>query len=162
LRNRAPKEISIRNLANIIEARIKEIIELVHSEIISSGYGKKLAAGIVITGGGSQLQHLQQLCEYMTGMDARIGYPNEHLGKSKVESVKSPMYATSVGLVLAGFTAIDERENKYAEKLALSKNESIPEEKPGKKNAGTTFFNDLTKKMKGIIMDDYDDNKTGY
>jgi len=162
LRNRAPKEISIRNLANIIEARIKEIIELVHSEIISSGYGKKLAAGIVITGGGSQLQHLQQLCEYMTGMDARIGYPNEHLGKSKVESVKSPMYATSVGLVLAGFTAIDERENKYAEKLALSKNESIPEEKPVKKNAGTAFFNDLTKKMRGIIMDDYDDNKTGY
>ncbi len=162
LRNRAPKEISIRNLANIIEARIKEIIELVHSEIISSGYGKKLAAGIVITGGGSQLQHLQQLCEYMTGMDARIGYPNEHLGKSKVESVKSPMYATSVGLVLAGFTAIDERENKYAEKLALSKNESIPEEEPVKKNAGTAFFNDLTKKMRGIIMDDYDDNKTGY
>ena len=162
LRNKEPKEISIRNLANIIEARIKEIIELVHAEIIGSGYGKKLAAGIVITGGGSQLQHLQQLCEYMTGMDARIGYPNEHLGKSKVESVKSPMYATSVGLVLAGFTAIDERENKYAEKLALSKNESIPEEKPVKKNAGITFFSDLTKKMRGIIMDDYDENKTGY
>ena len=162
LRNKEPKEISIRNLANIIEARIKEIIELVHAEIIGSGYGKKLTAGIVITGGGSQLQHLQQLCEYMTGMDARIGYPNEHLGKSKVESVKSPMYATSVGLVLAGFTAIDERENKYAEKLALSKNESIPEEKPVKKNAGITFFSDLTKKMRGIIMDDYDENKTGY
>jgi cell division protein FtsA len=162
LRNRAPKEISVRNLANIIEARIKEIIELVHSEIISSGYAKKLAAGIVITGGGSQLQHLQSLCEYMTGMDARIGYPNEHLGKSKVESVKSPMYATSVGLVLAGFTAIDERENKYAEKAAMHQSDSTLQTKESKKSAGTSFFNDLTKKMKGFMIDDFEDNKTGY
>jgi cell division protein FtsA len=105
LRNRAPKEISIKNLSHIIEARMQEIIELVHSEIITSGYQNKLAGGIVVTGGGSQLQSIKQLFEYMTGLDARVGYPNEHLGKSKVEAVKTPMYATSVGLVLSGFRA---------------------------------------------------------
>src|SRR5690606_33877714 len=83
LRNRAPKEISVRNLANIIEARMEEIIELVHAEIISSGYEGRLAAGLVITGGGSQLHSVRQLFEYMTGVETRIGYPNEHLGKSK-------------------------------------------------------------------------------
>ena len=117
LRNRAPKEISLKNLAHIIEARMEEIIELVHTEIITSGYENRLAGGIVITGGGSQLHNVKQLFEYMTGMDARIGYPNEHLGKSKIEAVKSPMFATTVGLVLSGFRAIDERENQvYAGK----------------------------------------------
>jgi len=100
LRNRPPKEISIKNLAHVIEARMEEIIELVHTEIITSGFHKKLAAGIVVTGGGSQLTNLSQLFEYMTGLDTRIGYPNEHLGKSKVDSAKIPMYATTVGLVL--------------------------------------------------------------
>ena len=59
-RNRPAKEISIKNLAHIIEARMEEIIEMVHTEIISSGYHKKLAAGIVVTGGGSQLNNLKQ------------------------------------------------------------------------------------------------------
>ena len=83
LRNRAPKEISLKNLAHIIEARMEEIIGLVNSEIIQSGLEGRLAGGIVLTGGGSQLQSIKQLFEYMTGMDARIGYPNEHLGKGR-------------------------------------------------------------------------------
>jgi cell division protein FtsA len=112
-----PKEISIKNLSHIIEARMEEIIELVHSEVITSRISRsKLAGGIVITGGGSQLARcMKQLFEYMTGLDARVGYPNEHLGKSKVEVVKTPMYATAVGLVLSGFRALDERENRYME-----------------------------------------------
>ena len=73
LRNRPPKEISIKNLAHIIEARMEEIIEMVHTEIITSGFENKLAGGLVLTGGGSQLQNVKQLFEYMTGMDARIG-----------------------------------------------------------------------------------------
>ncbi|HHL52252.1 MAG TPA: cell division protein FtsA, partial [Flammeovirgaceae bacterium] len=85
LRNRPPKEISVKNLASIIEARMEEIIELVHAEIISAGYEGKLSGGIVLTGGGAQLSCVKQLVEYVTGMDARIGYPNEHLGKSSGE-----------------------------------------------------------------------------
>ena len=152
LRNRPPKEISIRNLAHIIEARMEEIIELVHAEIITSDYGNKMAGGLVITGGGSQLACVKQLFEYMTGMDARVGYPNEHLGKSKIEAVKSPMYATTIGLVLSGFMAIDERENQYAE------NQSVGirgESKPPKK--GSEFFKGLMDKTKGLLMDDFND-----
>ena len=100
---------------HIIEARMQEIIELVHNEIIKSGYVNKLVGGIVVTGGGSQLRNCQKLFQYMTGMDTRTGYPNEYLGKSKIETAKSPMYATTVGLVLAGFRALDYRNEKYVE-----------------------------------------------
>tara|TARA_R110001592_G_scaffold29525_6_gene107045 strand:- start:1547 stop:2854 length:1308 start_codon:yes stop_codon:yes gene_type:complete len=157
LRNRPPKEISIRNLANIIEARMEEIIELVHAEIITSGYAAKLAGGIVITGGGSQLGYVKQLFEYMTGMDARIGYPNEHLGKSKVEAIKSPMYATTVGLVLSGFRAIDERENRYMENQVASGKKTM---KSAKKSSD--FFKGLIDKTKGLLMDDFQDKGGEY
>ncbi len=106
LRGREPKEISVKNLANIIQARMEEIIESVYIEIKNSGYEKKLIAGIVITGGGSQLKHINQLVEYVTGLDARIGYPNEHLGPGHDE-IKSPLYSTAVGLVLKGLQEAD-------------------------------------------------------
>jgi len=154
LRNRPPKEISIRNLAHIIEARMSEIIELVHAEIIVSGYDNKLTGGIVITGGGSQLSCLQQLFEYMTGMDVRLGHPNEHLGKCKIEAVKSPMYATAVGLVLSGFRAIDERENRYNEaRISTGKAGYI---KAG--DRGGSFFQNILNRTKGLLIDDLDDN----
>jgi cell division protein FtsA len=154
LRNRPPKEISIKNLAHVIQARMEEIIEMVHGEIIHSGYQNKLSGGIVITGGGSQLQFVKQLFEYMIGMDARIGYPNEHLGKSKMEIVKSPMYATGVGLVLGGFRSLDDRENKYME---VSK-EGKPERKD---NDGGKFFKKIIDRTKNLLIDDMDD-KTDY
>src|SRR5690554_400974 len=103
LRGREPKEISLKNLSKIIHARVIEIIEQAYMEIKNYGHEeqkKKLIAGIVLTGGGAQLQHIKQLVEYTTGMDTRIGYPNEHLaGDSDVETT-SLMYATAVGLVL--------------------------------------------------------------
>ena len=153
LRDRAPKEISLKNLSHIIEARMQEIIELVHTEIITSSFQTKLAGGIVITGGGSQLQGLQQLFEYMTGMDARIGYPNEHLGKSKIEAVKTPMYATAVGLVLSGFRAIDERENRYMEKSEHFQG------KREKRDRGGDIFRKIIDKTKGLLIDDIDNRR---
>lgn len=154
LRNRAPKEIAIKNLAHIIEARMEEIVELAHSEIITSGYDGKLAGGIVITGGGSQLNSLKQLVEYMSGMDARVGYPNEHLGKSKLDMMKSPMFATSVGLVLSGFRALDERENRYNEVTTVNK--SIVASGDKKEGRGGDFFNKILTKTKGLLIDDLD------
>lgn len=152
LRNRPPKEISIKNLAHIIEARMQEIIEIVHSEIITSGYENKLAGGIVITGGGAQLQNLKQLVEYMTGMDARVGYPNEHLGKSKIETVKSPMFATTVGLVLCGFRSLDERENRYN----AAKEHAGLFHRGDKKERGKDIFKRIIDKTKGLLIDDID------
>src|SRR5690554_1398002 len=103
LRGREFKEISLKNLSKIIHARVIEIVEQAYMEIKNYGHEeqkKKLIAGIVLTGGGAQLQHIKQLVEYITGMDTRIGYPNEHLAGDSDAETTSPMYATAVGLVL--------------------------------------------------------------
>ena len=107
LRGRPPKEITLKNLASIIQARMEEIIDQVFFEIKNSGFEKKLIAGIVMTGGGSQLKHIDQLAEFTTGMATRIGYPNEHLAKDVVEEMASPMYATGIGLVIEGIIRFD-------------------------------------------------------
>ncbi len=107
LRGRPPKEITLKNLASIIQARMEEIIEQVYFEIKNSGFEKKLIAGIVLTGGGAQLKHIDQLCEFTTGMATRIGYPNEHLAKDSADEMASPMYATGVGLVIEGIERFD-------------------------------------------------------
>ena len=104
LRGRDPKEISLKTLSKIINARVVEIIEQVFLEIKNYGHNeqkKKLIAGIVLTGGGSQLKHLKQLVEYITGMDTRVGYPSEHLAGDTQEAVSSPLFATSVGLLMS-------------------------------------------------------------
>lgn len=115
LRGREPKEISLRTLAEVIQSRMEEILEHVYFEIRNSGMEKQLIGGIVLTGGGSQLKHLSHLVEYMTGMSARIGYPNEHLAKSNVEQVTSPLHATGVGLVMKGFDYLDRRRPQTAQ-----------------------------------------------
>ncbi|RYE20423.1 MAG: cell division protein FtsA, partial [Sphingobacteriales bacterium] len=113
LRGREPKEISVKNLAFVIQARMEEIVEHVYYEIKSSGYEKKLIAGIVITGGGAQLKHLTQLVEFVTGLDCRVGYPNEHLAKNDVlpkntyEELQSPTFATGIGLLIKGIQKME-------------------------------------------------------
>ena len=104
LRGKEPKEISLRNLASIIQPRMEEIIDLVHFEIRNSGYEKKMIGGIVVTGGGSQLKHVPQLFEFATGMSTRIGYPTEHLANTNnLEELASPICSTGIGLVMLGF-----------------------------------------------------------
>ena len=161
LRDRTPKEISLKNLAFIIEARMEEIIELVYSEIVRSGYANSLTAGIVITGGGSQLQNLVQLVEYLTGLDARIGYPNEHLGKSKIDAVKSPMYATSVGLVLSGYRALDDRLARYTESQQHHEGRTNEQRPANTKqpSGGGDFFKKILDRTKGLLIDDFDDKQ---
>ncbi|WP_111540804.1 cell division protein FtsA [Mesonia algae] len=122
LRGREPKEITLKNLSKVIHFRVVEIIEQVYLEIKNYGHEeqkKKLIAGIVITGGGAQLKHLKQLVEYITGMDTRIGYPNEHLAGNSDEETTSPMYATAVGLVLNSIEKSKKREEEKKEREAL-------------------------------------------
>lgn len=106
LRGRPPKEISIKNLAHIIQSRMEEILEYVDYEIKNSGFKDKLSAGMVITGGGSQLKHIRQLTEYITGMETRIGLPNEHVSGGMIAKVSSPIFSTSIGLMMMGFDNI--------------------------------------------------------
>lgn len=127
LKGKEAKEVSSKNLANIIEARIEEIFEQVSFEIKQSGFANQLIGGIVLTGGGAQLKHLKQHVEYITGMDTRIGYPVEYIDRNTKADMKSPMYSTSLGLVIMGFDdikniAIEEEEEEEVlqeeEKLA--------------------------------------------
>lgn len=104
---RDPKEISFKSLAYIIQSRMEEIIDAVNFEIQNSGYADKLAAGVVITGGGAMLKHLPQLMKFKTAMDVRIGLPNEHLAGSGRNEINQPMYATSVGLIMRGFEYLE-------------------------------------------------------
>ena len=155
LKGREPKEISAKNLAYVIQARMEEIIEHVYYEIKSSGYEKKLIAGIIITGGGSQLKHLPQLVEYVTGLDCRVGYPNEHLAKNEVlpkatyDLLKSPMYATSIGLLIDGVQSADEApEVKAAAKEPqVAVREEVKAEDRG-------LFAQLFRKTKEFIEDE--------
>jgi cell division protein FtsA len=124
LRGREPKEISLKNLSKIIHARVVEIIEQVFVEIKAYGHEdprRKLIAGIVLTGGGAQLNHIKQLVEYITGMDTRIGYPNEHLAGNSDEEISSPLYATAVGLVMNSI----ENSTQSAVKITFSAPEKV-------------------------------------
>ncbi len=112
LRGRPPKEISVKNLSHIIQARMEEILDNVYYEIHSSGYKDHLLGGIVLTGGGSQLRHISQLCEYVTGLSTRVGHPTENLGKDQEQNVSSPMYATGVGLISKGFKSQQEKRRR--------------------------------------------------
>ena len=88
---------------------------------------KKLIAGIVLTGGGSQLKHLKQLVEYITAMDTRIGFPNEHLaGDEHAESTASPMFSTAVGLVMKAVEQMNAYE-EFKEKDHEIEESSTPE-----------------------------------
>ena len=130
---------------------MEEIIEHVYYEIRNSGYEKKLIGGIVVTGGGSQLKHITQLFEFITGMDTRIGYPTEHLGSSNnFENLTSPMYATGIGLVIKGFENAEktssDKEPAHT-KTKKVKTHSDPEKKG-------SFFDAILKKVPNIFADE--------
>ena len=112
LRGRPAKEITLKNLASIIQARMEEIIDQIYFEIKNSGYEKKIIAGIVLTGGGAELKHISQLTEFITGMDTRIGTPNEHLASDVPDEMASPTYSTGIGLVIEGIKRSDD-EKEY-------------------------------------------------
>jgi len=136
LRGRDPKEITLKNLSKIIHARVVEIIEQTFVEIRNYGHEeskKKLIAGIVLTGGGAQLKHIKQLVEYITGMDTRIGYPNEHIAGDSDESISSPMYATAIGLLMKG---IEDKDKKQYLNRVVQEETPVEEQNEGQDDAG--------------------------
>ena len=148
LKGREPKEISVKNLAHIIQARMEEILEHVYYEIRSSGYEHKLIGGIVTSGGGAQLKHFPQLVEYITGMDARIGYPTEHIADTPIEELKKPMYATGIGLLMKGIE--DSELLKYEEEElveSVSGQDNLVEKaKKRRKSKETSWFQSIINK----------------
>jgi cell division protein FtsA len=114
LRGMPAKEISVKNLAGIIQARMSEIMDFVTYHLKQVGLDNKmLNGGIVMTGGGSQLRHLIQLTEYITGLNARIGYPTEHLAAGHIEELAKPTYSTCIGLILKGYSDYEHNRKEF-------------------------------------------------
>lgn len=160
VRGRDHKEISEKNLARIIQARVEEILDYVVWEIRRSGYERKLIAGIVLTGGGALLSHIEKLSEYHTGMPTRIGLPIEPLAHGYTEQLSSPIYATAIGLLMRG---IEDREkgrfNEPAteapiavetpkENLSTPKVASVEDEEESRTAPGGRWIDSLFKKTK--------------
>ena len=124
IRGREPKEISFKNLSYIIQARLEEIFDLVKFEIEKVNVKHKLATGIVLTGGGSMMKHIAQLAEFKTGMEVRLGNPNESLAKDK-EELSCPMYSTGIGLVLEGFAKYESDVNKISQNKEMKKEQPV-------------------------------------
>ena len=152
--NRDPKEISFKNLAYIIQSRMEEIIECVNFEIQNSGYADKLAAGVVVTGGGAMLKHLPQLMKFKTAMDVRIGLPNEHLSGSGRTEINQPMYSTAVGLIMCG---IDFLENTGERSGISSFNSNKTVENPAEGEIEMEEVEKEPKKEKKTIIDKFMD-----
>jgi len=163
---REPKEISMRNLADIIQARMEEIIDGVMFEIENSGCAEKLGSGIVITGGGAMLRYLKELFRFRTGLDVRIGYPGEHLTGDS-ENINEPCYATGVGLLMKGFEYMDEYPNEMADvrlagNLSENEKENLQEEvvvqkpKKEKKPRVPVFSDGIFNKFKDTINSYFD------
>ncbi|NBV29968.1 MAG: cell division protein FtsA [Chitinophagaceae bacterium] len=141
LRGMPAKEISVKNLANIIQARMSEIMDFVTYHLKQVGLDNKaLNGGIILTGGGSQLKHLIQLTEYVTGLNARIGFPNEHLAAGHIEELSKPTYSTCIGLILKGYDDFEHNRKEFDKgylkvdvpsnlrKTASGELETVPEE----------------------------------
>ncbi len=124
LRGMSPKEISVKTLASIIQARMSEIMDFVTYHLKQVGLDNRmLNGGVILTGGGSQLKHLIQLTEYVTGLNARIGFPNEHLSGGHIEELAKPMYSTCIGLILKGY---NDYENKNKQMSSNFTKVSLP------------------------------------
>lgn len=145
IRSQAPREIYVKTLAGIINARTRMILEQVDYEVQVSKFKKNLIAGIALTGGGAQLKNIKELCELITATDTRIGIPNEHLDPTSVayDELAHPMYATGIGLVLYGI------EKSEQENAGLTDDDYIEEEndlkpaeetKPGKNDGHIDIF----------------------
>lgn len=174
LHGREDKEISLKSLAQIIHARVEEILEMVNTELKSYGATdpkKKLIAGIVLTGGGSNLKHLRQLSSYITGFDTRVGISNEYISNDKNQFLKGPEYATAVGLLMESLN-IRERKAEFQKEeqvveptpQQLTHNNEIPvmegetdntkdinEEKPKPKKEG--LFGSIWERFKKVLED---------
>jgi len=153
---REPKEISFKSLAYIIQSRMEEIIDTIVFEVENSGFFDKLSAGIVITGGGAMLRHLPQLVKFKTGLDARIGFPNERLISDSHNDINQPMYATSIGLLLKGYDYLKEHGAMAISQEITGEEQKKNETKP--KDKITFNGSKLITSLKNAITDIFEEN----
>ena len=148
LKGRQPKEIGEKNLARIIQARVEEILDYVVWEIKRAGFERGLVGGIVLTGGGSLLKHIEKLAEYHTGLTTRIGHPIENLAHGYAEEVASPMYSTAIGLLQKGVDDVASGRIKYQLKEDAPKAEAVETPQPVEDKNSKNWLDGLFQKTK--------------
>ena len=177
IRSQAPREISMRTLASIINIRTKMIMEQIDYEIKISGYQKKLIGGVVLTGGGAQLKNIKDLCSLVTATETRVGTPNEHLDSTSIgyDELAHPMFATGIGLVLYGLEQSEKEHSgitteEQTEEKVTGHNDifadmpDVPEPEPqpqtpevplnNNRTNGKNAFKSIGKFIKTIILDE--------
>jgi len=92
---------------------VEEVLDYVVWEIRRSGYEGKLIGGLVLTGGGALMNHIDKLAEFHTGMNTRIGTPVEHLAHGYHEQLQSPVFSTAIGLLMKGIQDVEEGKVRY-------------------------------------------------
>ncbi len=107
---KASKEISAQNLAAIIEARMLDIIDFAIEEIKKSGYHDKLGAGVILTGGGAKLKHIDLLFKNYTGLDVRVAGAESNLEEASLDLAGDPAMATAIGLLIRAYDELDQNK----------------------------------------------------
>ena len=165
LRGMPAKEISVKNLANIIQARMSEIMDFVSYHLKQVGLDNRmLNGGVILTGGGSQLKHLIQLTEYVTGLNARIGFPNEHLSGGHIEELSKPMYSTCIGLILKGYNDYENKNRQLDQNFikvtasGILQQEPIAEEAVAEADASAQQVKVKSRKTLKGFMDTFKNN----
>jgi cell division protein FtsA len=140
------KEISFKSLSGIIQARVEEILEWVNYQLESTGYVDKLGAGIVLTGNGSNMNGIDKIVSYMTGLDVRFGKPIVAMKEQLFnEQLSTPGSANLLGILIHGL--INSRNLKYpAGMVDPVIQEEAPKPEPVKKKSRP--FQDLVGKVK--------------
>ncbi len=130
LSNKKPKDVLIKNVAIIIEDRLREIAAMVQAEILRSGYEGKLLGGLVLTGGTAMISGVESIFNRVTGAEeVRVGYPEHLEPNGRADLVGDPAYATAVGLVWAGYKTLDRRISFISDPVRAKYNERV-ESKP--------------------------------
>lgn len=154
-------EISEYNLAQIINCRVQEeIINIVKNELENSGYRDKLYAGLVLTGGGANLKHIRELCQFSLQLPTRIGTPGNSFSRTIPTDLKHPMYATALGLLKYGILAQEEsqpannteKSKTPTEKAKTPKSPKAPKaSKTPKAPKGNSMFDGVTDYLKDLL-----------
>ena len=160
---REDKEISLKTIAEIVESRVEELLEAAMYEIEKSGYKERINAGLVITGGTSQLANLKSFSRFITGMETRLAFPYKTMSEVEIP-ISKPSLSTAVGLILMGFEKIEKEGGRFNSTSPINYRETgkIPATETSAATAATTASGaDTSKTAAGKTQEPKEKKKGG-
>lgn len=110
--DRPLRRLSRQTLAEVVEPRYAELLDLVRKDLVRSGFEDLVAGGVVLTGGSAKMTGLIELAEEVFHMPVRLGVPRYVIGMDEV--MRNPVYASGVGLLIYA------RQNRFAKRPELN------------------------------------------